>query len=258
MKSENLREFLDEQVERFNRPDFIPVDPISIPHQFSKPEDIEIAGLIAAVFSWGNRITIIRKSNEFLRMMDCSPHEFLLNHSDTDLKPFSRFVHRTFQPTDALYFIHFLTSYYKENDSLEQLFLPNQSIEKGLIHFHEVFFNSAFAPQRTKKHIPTPARKSTCKRLNMYLRWMVRQDDKGVDFGIWTNRSPADLMCPIDIHVANISRRLGLLDRKQNDWLAVTELTNNLRLLDRRDPVKYDFALFGIGISGGIGDILDR
>lgn len=258
MKIENLREFLDEQVDRFNCPDFIPADPISIPRQFSKHEDIEIAGLIAAVFSWGNRTTIIRKSNEFLGMMDFSPHEFLLNHSDKDLKPFSRFVHRTFQPTDALYFIHFLTSYYKENISMERLFLPNHSIEKGLIHFHEVFFNSAFAPQRTKKHIPTPERKSTCKRLNMYLRWMVRQDEKGVDFGIWKNISPADLMCPIDVHVANISRQLGLLQRKQNDWFAVKELTQNLKLLDAEDPVKYDFALFGIGISGGIGDILDR
>ncbi len=258
MKSENLREFLEEQVERFNRPDFIPADPISIPHQFSKPEDIEIAGLIAAVFSWGNRTTIIRKSNEFLAMMDLSPHDFLMNHTESDLKPFTAFVHRTFQPTDALYFIHFLSNHFKENRSLETLFLPGQTIEKGLTNFNKVFFNSEIAPNRTKKHIPTPERKSTCKRLNMYLRWMVRQDNKGVDFGIWKKISPADLMCPIDVHVANISRQLGLLLRTQNDWLAVKELTNNLKLLDAGDPVKYDFALFGIGISGGIGDILDR
>lgn len=258
MKIENLRVFLDEQVAIYNQPEFIPSDPISIPHLFKKRQDIEIAGLIAAVFSWGNRTTIIRKSTEFLQLMDMAPYDFLLNHREQDLKQFTTFVHRTFQPTDALYFIHFLSGHYKEHDSIEDLFLPAQSIEKGLINFKEVFFNSNLAPQRTRKHIPTPERKSTCKRLNMYLRWMVRKDDKGVDFGIWEKIKPSDLACPIDVHVANISRQLGLLTRKKNDWQAVMELTENLKKLDPTDPVKYDFALFGIGVSGGIPVVLDR
>ena len=250
MTNRELAEFLDEQVERFNCTEFIEFDPISIPHQFQKRQDIEIAGLIAAVFAWGQRKTIISKSKEFLNLMDNDPYEFLLNHQENDLKRFLTFVHRTFQPTDALYFIEFLSSYYHKNDSLEILFLPNQSIDLGIVNFHNQFFNHPHAPNRTKKHIPTPERKSSCKRINMFLRWMVRQDDKGVDFGIWMNLKPADLICPLDVHVGNVARELGLLKRKQNDWSAAIDLTHKLRKFDPNDPVKYDFALFGLGVSG--------
>ena len=257
MTNSQLRELLDEQADRFNRSDFIPHDPICIPHQCSKKENIEIAGLIAAVFAWGNRKTIIRKSKEFLELMDNDPHSFLLHHSEEDLKPFREFKHRTFQPTDALYFIDFLSRYFKSNSSLETLFLPEQPIRDGLMNFHSEFFSVDYAPSRTKKHVPTPLRKSTCKRLNMLLRWMVRQDDKGVDFGIWSEMNPSRLICPIDVHVGNISRQLGLLKRPTNDWEAAVSLTSNLRKMDPMDPVKYDFALFGIGMIGGLENVIN-
>lgn len=249
MRSDQLKVYLDKQVELFNQPDFIPLDPISIPHQFNRKQDIEISGLIAAVFAWGNRLTIRNKSLEFLGMMDGAPYEFLINHKESDLKPFDQFRHRTFQPLDALYFIDFLTRHYKENESLEELFLSNSGIETGLVQFHTRFFAASYAPNRTRKHIPDPRRGSTCKRLNMFLRWMVRKDNKGVDFGIWKKINQADLICPIDVHVGKVSRELGLLKRKQTDWRAAIELTENLRKLDPNDPVKYDFALFGLGVN---------
>ena len=256
MRIDRIKEILDPEVDKFNQPDFIASDPITIPHQFSKKQDIEIAGFIAAVFAWGNRTTIIRKSNEFLDLMDRSPHEFLLTHRDSDLKPFLKFVHRTFQPTDALYFLDMLSRHYRQSSSLEDLFLSAGPMENMLSVFHHRFFDAEHAPQRTRKHIPTPQRKSTCKRLNMFLRWMVRKDDKGVDFGLWNNLSPADLICPIDVHVSNVSRKLGLLRRPQNDWQAAVELTDYLKKLDAEDPVKYDFALFGIGVSGRLAEII--
>jgi uncharacterized protein (TIGR02757 family) len=251
MKSNELRSFLDQQVAIYNQPDFISDDPVSIPHQFSKRQDIEIAGFIAAVFSWGNRRTIINKSNEFLTLIDRAPHDFLINHTESDLKRLERFTHRTFQPTDALYFIEFLSHHYRQHNSLETAFsteLP--SMEHRLIHFHDQFFGLDHVPNRTRKHVPSPVRKSTCKRLNMFLRWMVRRDNKGVDFGIWSTIEPSELMCPIDVHVSHVARGLGLLHRKQNDWLAVVELTANLKKLDAEDPVKYDYALFGLGVTG--------
>lgn len=251
MKIDELREYLDEQVAHFNQPNFIPNDPISVPHQFDKKQDIEIAGFMAAVFSWGNRQTIINKSNEWLSLMDNVPHEFLLNHQESDLKRFLTFKHRTFQPSDALYFIEFLSHHYRENDSLESAFHSDQQgMEQRLINFNSRFFSLEYAPARTRKHVPSPDRKSTCKRLNMFLRWMVRKDENGVDFGLWRSISPSELLCPIDVHVSSIARKLGLLKRSQNDWLAVTELTENLRKFDPNDPVKYDFALFGLGVSG--------
>lgn len=258
MNESALREFLEPLVDQFNSPNFIADDPISVPHDFKKPQDIEIAGLIAAIFSWGNRTTIIKKSKEFLSLMDNDPQAFVLNHSEQDLKPFTRFVHRTFQPTDGLYFLDFLNRYYSVSNTLEDLFISaDSSIESGLIHFHSEFFKAEHAPNRTRKHIPTPVRKSTCKRLNMFLRWMVRQDNCGVDFGIWKRIRSADLICPIDVHVSNTSRTLGLLNRQQNDWKAALELTKNLARLDPDDPVKYDFALFGIGVNG-LHHVLDR
>lgn len=248
----DLKSFLDEKVEQFNRPGFIPDDPVSIPHLFSKKEDIEIAGLMAAVLAWGQRPTIIRKCRELMRWMDDDPHAFILNHRDTDLARFEAFKHRTFNGVDTLYFIEALRSIYREYASLEDLFrVPagEKTLEQGLIRFHHRFFSLEHHPHRTKKHLPTPERKSTCKRINMYLRWMVRKDQAGVDFGIWQTISQAQLICPCDVHVDRVARRLKLIRRKQTDWFTALELTGNLRKLDPLDPVKYDFALFGLGIG---------
>ena len=252
-KQQDLKVYLDECVEKFNRPAFIEKDPISIPHQFSKKQDIEIIGFWVAMLAWGQRVTIINKANELIQLMDGAPHDFILNHKEKDRKAFLNFKHRTFQATDTLYFLEFLQTFFKENDSLENAFAQHLTpdcvnVEKALIGFHEMFFALPDAPHRTKKHIATPARKSSCKRLNMFLRWMVRQDDKGVDFGIWKKIKPHQLLMPLDVHVDRVGRRLKLLERKQTDWKTVIELTENLKVFDAKDPVKYDFALFGIGV----------
>ncbi|MEO0341153.1 MAG: TIGR02757 family protein [Bacteroidota bacterium] len=249
----NLKSYLDEQVARFNQPGFIEDDPLCIPHQFSKQQDIEIMGFWSAILAWGQRKTIINKSNELIRLMDGAPHQFITQHQEKDRETFLAFKHRTFQATDTLYFLEFLQQYYQQHDSLEQAFAKHlgpddETIEKALIGFHNDFFALPFAPQRTRKHIATPARKSTCKRLNMFLRWMVRQDDQGVDFGIWQQIKPKQLLMPLDVHVERIARRLGLLTRKQRDWQAVLELTEQLRVFNPNDPVAYDFALFGVGV----------
>ncbi len=247
-----LKELLDAKVEQYNQPGFIDLDPILIPHQFSKKQDIEIAGLFAATLAWGQRVTIINNCRKFLGWMDHDPHTFILHHRESDLKPFLDFRHRTFNATDALYFIAFLKWYYQRHNSLEDAFSGSpgeQTVERGLINFHNLFFSLPDFPVRTKKHIATPERKSACKRLNMYLRWMVRDDNKGVDFGIWKNIKPAQLICPCDVHVERVARKLRLIKRKQTDWLMAVELTDNLRKLDPSDPVKYDFALFGLGLE---------
>ena len=246
----DLKSFLDEKVEEFNNPKFIETDPIQIPHQYKKKQDIEVAGLIASVLAWGQRVTIINKANDFLSRMDNAPHDFLLNHKPKDLKRFLNYKHRTFNETDALYFIEFLSQFYQKNDSLEKAFAvaPNdEHVGNGLIHFHKLFFSLEDFPSRTKNHISTPERKSACKRINMYLRWMVRSDKNGVDFGIWKNISPSQLICPCDVHVERVARKLKLIKRKPMDWETALELTDNLRKLDATDPVKYDFALFGLG-----------
>lgn len=250
----DLKSFLDEKVERFNQPDFITNDPVSIPHLFTKKQDIEISGFMAAVLAWGQRVTIIRKCRELMQWMDNDPHQFIMHHQEKDLKPFEFFKHRTFNGTDALYFLDALKYIYTEYPSLEEAFIvpsTDQTIEKGLIHFHHRFFSLEHNLQRTKKHLPTPERKSTCKRINMYLRWMVRSDTTGVDFGLWKKISPSQLVCPCDLHVDRVARMLKLIRRKQTDWLTAIELTENLRKLDPADPVKYDFALFGLGIEEG-------
>lgn len=249
-----LKSFLDEKVEQFNRPDFIVNDPISIPHMYTLKQDIEIAGLMSAVLAWGQRITIIRKCKEFMQWMDNSPYQFIIHHKEKDLKRFEAFKHRTFNGTDALYFIAALQSIYSKYPSLEEAFVvpvTDATIERGLIRFHHLFFNLAHHPHRTKKHLPTPERKSTCKRINMYLRWMVRDDKRGVDFGLWKNISSSQLVCPCDLHVDRVARLLKLISRKQTDWLTALELTENLKKFDPQDPVKYDFALFGLGIEEG-------
>jgi uncharacterized protein (TIGR02757 family) len=247
----NLKEFLDSKVELYNQGEFITLDPISIPHQYTKKQDIEIAGFFAATLAWGQRITVINKCKELLQMMDNSPHQFLLQHKLSDLKPFENFKHRTFNSTDALYFIESLATYYRTHESLEDAFVcveTDPTIESGLINFHNQFFSLPDFPLRTIKHVSTPARKSACKRLNMYLRWMVRQDDKGVDFGIWKKINPSQLICPCDVHVERVARKLNLIRSKGMNWQTALELTSNLRKLDPIDPVKYDFALFGLGI----------
>jgi uncharacterized protein (TIGR02757 family) len=249
---DELKGLLDSMVDRFNRPSFIPNDPVSIPHRYSRKQDIEISGLFAAVLAWGQRPTIIRKSIELMKMMDDAPYDFILHHKEHDLTRLMTFKHRTFNTTDTLYFVEFLRWFYREHHSLEDAFLPNTgaaSVESGLIRFQNTFFSLDHAPRRTRKHIPTPERKSTCKRLNMYLRWMVRNDNHGVDFGIWKRISPAQLICPCDVHVDRVARRLKLIRRKQTDWLTALELTENLRKIDPADPVKYDYALFGMGVE---------
>jgi uncharacterized protein (TIGR02757 family) len=248
-----VKEFLDQKAAQFNQPGFIEHDPISIPHRFTKKQDIEIAGLFAAVLAWGQRITIINKCTELLERMDNDPHRFITGHSERDLKRLLSFKHRTFNTTDTLYFIEFLRYHYSRQRSLEDLFTVDSNeptIENGLVRFHHHFFSLPDAPARTRKHISTPARKSACKRLTMYLRWMVRNDDKGVDFGIWKKIKPSQLVCPCDVHVERVARKLKLIKRKQVDWQTALELTNNLRKLNPDDPVKYDFALFGLGLEG--------
>lgn len=250
----DLKNFLDEKVGEYNQPEFIENDPITIPHSFTKKQDIEISGFWSAILAWGQRRTIIRKCGELLILMDNSPYEFILNHKEKDLKRFLNFRHRTFNPTDTLYFISFFKNYYLEYESLENAFIVNNTengepLEAGLKKFHELFFNHPHAPQRTRKHISTPAKNSACKRLNMFLRWMVRKDDKGVDFGIWNKIQAKDLIAPCDLHVDRVARRLNLISRKQTDWKTALELTYNLRKFDPADPVKYDFALFGLGIE---------
>ncbi|HEX5154730.1 MAG TPA: TIGR02757 family protein [Parafilimonas sp.] len=249
LNSNNLKNFLDSRVEEYNRPSFIKDDPISIPHLFTRQQDIEIAGLFAAVFAWGNRKTIINKSKELMQLMDMQPYAYCLNQDLGRLKRLLDFKHRTFNPTDLLYFVEFLQYHYKYNDSLETAFTKwGDTVEQMLIGFHHYFFSLEDVPARTKKHIATPEKKSNCKRLNMFLRWMVRSDNRGVDFGIWKNIKPSQLICPVDVHVARVAKRLGLLQRKQTDWNAAIELTEQLKKLDSADPVKYDFALFGLGV----------
>ena len=250
---DEIYELLERKYLEFNATSFIADDPISIPHSFSKRQDIEIIAFWTAVLSWGNRKSIISSAKKLVDLMDGAPHDFILNHREKDLKKFLPFKHRTFNTTDTLYFIEFFKFYYQKHDSLEDAFLNTLSkkdahVGNGLVGFHDLFFSLEDAPHRTKKHIATPVRKSTCKRINMFLRWMVRKDKIGVDFGIWTKIKPAQLLCPLDVHVDRVGRKLGLITRKQTDWETVLELTENLKSFDPKDPVKYDFALFGIGM----------
>ncbi len=263
---ENIKAFLDAKVLQYNQPAFIPNDPVSIPHLFTKRQDIEIMGLWAAVLAWGQRVTIINKCHELIALMDGAPYDFIMNHEETDLKKLLHFKHRTFNDVDTLYFISFFKHHYTRYDSLEAAFLPGsgcyhelmepkagnfatEPIEIALNHFRAYFLSLVDFPDRTKKHISSPSQKSTCKRLNMFLRWMVRDDHNGVDFGIWKQISQASLIMPCDLHVDRVARKLNLITRKQTDWQTAIELTGRLREFDPTDPVKYDFALFGLGIE---------
>lgn len=245
-----LIEFLNKKVAFYNQPSFILTDPISIPHLFTKQQDIEIAGFFAAIFAWGNRLTIIRKSKELMELMEMQPYRFCLDSDPKDLQCVLQFKHRTFTAADLLYFISFFKFHYSNNESLENAFTRHGgTIESMLAGFHHYFFSLDDVPERTRKHIATPERHSTCKRLNMFLRWMVRKDNKGVDFGLWENISPSILICPLDVHVVRVAKRLNILVRKQTDWQAAIELTTYLRTLDSNDPIKYDFGLFGMGVA---------
>jgi len=284
---QGLKDFLDLKSDQYNRVEFIENDPICIPHLFSLKQDIEIMGFWASILAWGQRKTIINKCKELIQLMDGAPYDFILNHKETDLKRFSGFKHRTFNDTDTLYFIAFFKQHYRNYDTLEAAFkFPKQNVfradyfdtdmssseliestsapcylgeirdgsknpvvETALNSFRAYFFSLTDFPARTMKHISSPLKKSTCKRLNMFLRWMVRNDGRGVDFGIWNKIKPADLICPTDLHVERVARKLKLITRKQVDWQTAMELTNNLREFDSKDPVKYDFALFGLGIE---------
>ena len=278
-----LKEFLDVKVDQYNRPNFIENDPICIPHQYTKKQDIEIAAFFAAILAWGQRKTIINKCNELFARMDNDPHNFMLHHGEDDLKRLLGFKHRTFNDTDLLYFVSFFNQHYHQFDSLETAFLSPSDVfrsdfltdelqhgytqyasstcmlpeltkqgpksERSLNYFRSYFFSLPDYPRRTIKHISSPLQKSTCKRLNMFLRWMVRKDRNGVDFGIWNIIKPSDLVCPCDVHVDRVARKLGLIERKQTDWRTAVELTNELLKFDPMDPVKYDFALFGLGVE---------
>jgi uncharacterized protein (TIGR02757 family) len=251
-----LKEFLDVKVEQYNTPNFIANDPICIPHRFIKKQDIEIAAFFAAILAWGQRKTIINKCTDLFNRMDNDPYNFVLGHSNDDLRGLVGFKHRTFNDTDLLYFVSFFKHHYISSDSLETAFLPedfhnhtNFTAEHALNHFRSYFFSLPDSPGRTVKHISSPLQKSTCKRLNMFLRWMVRSDNKGVDFGVWNSILPSDLICPCDVHVDRVARRLNMISRKQTDWRTAVELTAELRKFDPTDPVKYDFALFGLGVE---------
>jgi uncharacterized protein (TIGR02757 family) len=248
-----LREFLDRKVDQYNNPAFIAADPISIPGMFTRKQDIEIAGFFTAIFSWGNRTTIIRKSKELLALMDNAPYRFCMDLDERSMRKLTGFCHRTFNDTDLLYFAEFLHFHYTRHQSLETAFSQwmkkdDETIENALTGFYHYFFSLESVPARTRKHIASPEKNSTCKRLNMFLRWMVRKDDRGVDFGLWEKISPSQLICPVDLHVARVARRFGLIKRNQTDWETALELTRQLYLLDRHDPTKYDFALFGLGV----------
>lgn len=250
MNKTELKEFLDEKVVLYNNPKFIESDPIQIPHTFTLKEDIEIAAFLTATISWGNRKMIIKNAFKMMELLDNSPYDFVLNHQEKDLKAFENFVHRTFNYIDFQQFIKSLQHIYKNHFGLENALniKDNSKNYKTAIHQFKTLFFEVDHQQRTQKHVSDPLKNSAAKRINMFLRWMVRNDNSGVDFGIWQTHNPANLSCPLDVHSGNVARKLKLLNRKQNDWKALSELDKNLRILDKNDPVKYDFALFGLGV----------
>lgn len=253
LKKEELKEFLDEKVEKYNRLDFIEHDPISIPHRFTSKEDIEISGFLAATIAWGNRPMILRNANRMMAYLDDSPYDFIMHHTESDLDRISTVIHRTFNAADFIYFIKALKHIYKTQNGLEGIFnqyRTKDSLQPAIHQFRNMFFELQH-DSRTMKHISDPLKGSAAKKLNMYLRWMIRNDNRGVDFGLWKSISPSILSCPLDVHSGNVARKLGLLTRKLNDAKAVSELDYALRNLDKEDPVKYDFALFGLGVFEG-------
>ena len=253
MNKSELKDFLDQKVLQYNTLDFIDSDPVQIPHLFSLKEDIEIAGFLSATIAWGNRKMIIQNSHKMMDFMGNAPYDFVMSHSETDLQRLDTFVHRTFNGLDFATFIRSLKNIYKNHQGLESVFAKNNDttdMQKSITDFKKIFFEVQH-DYRTQKHVSDPANNSAAKRINMFLRWMVRQDNKGVDLGIWKSISPAALSCPLDVHSGNVARKLGILDRKQNDGKALAALDAKLREFDPSDPVKYDFALFGLGVFEG-------
>ncbi|MFC2115355.1 TIGR02757 family protein [Bacteroidota bacterium] len=255
MISDALKILLEEKAGMYNRPAFIEDDPVQIPHLFSEPENIEISGFLAAMLAWGRRDIIICDSLDLIRRMDNDPIDFLMNMQEGDLEVFRDFKHRTFNGEDCIFFMRALRHIYKDGEGLFHYFLEGyrrrNSVYDAILNFRRVFFETHH-PDRSQKHIADPSNGSAAKRINLFLRWMVRKDQNGVDFGIWDRIDPADLYVPLDVHTGNVARKLGLLRRKQNDWRAVEELTGVLRKFDPADPVKYDYALFGLGIHKDI------
>lgn len=253
MTSAELKDFLDTKVNQYNNPKFIESDPIQVPHQFSKKQDIEIAGFLTATIAWGNRKSIIKNAKRMMELLDSAPYDFVMHHQDNDLEKLKSFVHRTFNGNDFIQFIKCLKYIYKNYGGLESVFLKyaeDNSLQTSISKFKAAFFEIEHL-KRTQKHVSDPLKNSAAKRLNMYLRWMIRNDNTGVDFGIWKSLSPSQLSCPLDVHSGNVARKLGLIHRKQNDAKALLGLDIALRKLDPIDPVKYDFALFGLGVFEG-------
>ena len=251
---EEIVELLEKKYAFFNHPRFIEHDPIQIPHLFTKLQDREIMGFWVAMLSWGQRTTILNNAKKLIDMMDGAPHDFILNHQETDLKRFESFKHRTFQSTDALYFLQFFKRHYASHQSLETAFVPDNNRDelnttKAINDFYLHFFDDPWAPERTKKHISTPNKNSACKRICMFLRWMVRDDQMGVDFGLWKKIKPKQLICPLDVHSQRTAETLGLIGPGLPNWKKAVELTEELKKIDPMDPVKYDFALYGMGIE---------
>lgn len=249
MKFDELKEFLDLKANHYQSQDFISADPIQIPHRFTKKEDVEIAGFLAATIAWGNRTSIIKNANEMMKLMDEAPFDFIVNHQTSDLDVFDGFVHRTFNATDLKYFVQAIKNIYVNKGGLEFCITQHVSkmpLQTALHHFKKDFFELPHE-LRTEKHLADPLKGSAAKRINMYLRWMVRPNTSGVDFGLWKSMHPRNLSCPLDVHSGTVARKLGILNRKQNDAKAVLELDKQLRIMDSEDPVKYDFALFGLG-----------
>ncbi len=254
LSDNQLREFLEEKTNQYNSAAFIESDPVQVPHQFTAKEDIEIAAFLTATIAWGSRVSIIRSAQLLMRLMDNSPHRFVLDFEESDMKRFKHYVHRTFQPVDSIFFMKSLKNIYRNHGSIGEIFQTSYTrygnLEKALTEFRRVFFEVPHS-DRSQKHVADIERNSSAKRLNLFLRWMVRKDKAGVDFGLWNRIPMSDLFLPLDVHTANVSRKLGLLMRKQNDWKAVLELTGKLQEMDQEDPVKYDYALFGLGIFEG-------
>ena len=250
MELTELKDFLDEKAAKYNRPDFISTDPIQVPKQFSRKENIEIAALLTATISWGNRPAIIKNALRLMKLMDNRPFNFIQESSSSNLSALSSFVHRTFNGNDCIYFVRSLKNIYRNHGGLQQVFETGfqngHSIKSSLAHFHKIFFE--ITGERTRKHIANVEKNASAKRLNMFLRWMVRSDNHGVDFGLWKGIPASALMLPLDVHTGNTARKLGLLKRKQSDWKAVEEVMVTLRRFDPAVPVKKDFVLFGLGI----------
>jgi len=251
---EEIVELLEKKYAFFNHPRFIEHDPIQIPHLFTKLQDREIMGFWVAMLSWGQRTTILNNAKKLIGMMDGAPHDFILNHQETDLKKFESFTHRTFQSTDALYFLQFFKRHYSSHTSLETAFVlknyeQNLNTGQAINDFYTYFFDDKWAPERTKKHVSTPKKNSACKRTCMFLRWMVRKDNQGVDFGLWKKIKPQQLICPLDVHSQRTAEKLGLIVPGLANWKKAVELTEELKKMDPKDPVKYDFALYGMGIE---------